>query len=150
MSDLLPVGPRDLEALENIRTAMYACNAADTSHLHYQTGGTFGFMHASFIDAATVIFSADVANRLMDYIINNGENVEYNLNIIRDELCPVCQRWIYDSNDHCSECGTCVGDKHSTDCVELECLGHESLSGAHMGTSAYCNGECRPKKFERS
>jgi hypothetical protein len=29
------------------------------------------------------------------------------------------------------------------ECVELECPGHESLNGAHMGESVYCDGTCQ-------
>ena len=142
MSERLSLGNYDLEALEAIRTAMYACNSAENRHLQIQTG-TFGFMHDGFIDAATAIFNKEVANRLMSYLIDNGENVSYNLNIIRDEMCGVCSGYL---EKHCHECGTCPGYDHNNSCSELACLGHETLDGP-AGISAYCDGACRPKQY---
>jgi len=143
---MLEIKDQDLTALQAILDAMYACNAAESHHLQIQRGGTFGLVHDAFIDAATHLFDNEVATRLMGYCVNNGENVAYNLNILRDELCGVCKQWIEDN--HCPECGTCVGDKHAVDCSELTCLGHESVDAAHFGVSAYWNGACRPQVFE--
>ena len=144
---MLDIKPRDLEALEAIRTAMYACNAAETYYLQVQgvSGhGTFCRMHDALIDAAGQLFNGGVAYKLMQYIIDNGENVAYNLDLIRNEICPVCQQW--QDNNHCTECGVCVAEHHNADCSELVCLGHETTDGP-AGISAYCDGTCRTKLF---
>lgn len=87
MTNLLPIGPRDLEALEAIRTAMYACNAAESYRLQSQSG-TYGQMYDAMVDAvAAIFFSQEVGRRLTRRIIDNGENVKYNLDIIRGEMC---------------------------------------------------------------
>lgn len=48
----------------------------------------------------------------------------------------------YDGCDHCPECGC---EQYETpDCGHTaECEGHESLDGAYMGVTVYCDGTCR-------
>lgn len=143
----LTLQPNDLAALQAIRDAMSACNAAETMHLRYQTSGTFGFIYDAFIDAATVLLGGRVrAGRLLHIIMENGEDVTQSLANLNQELCGVCRQWIDEYENHCLECGTCKGDKHSKDCNELVCLGHETTDGP-MGVSVYCDGACRSVIF---
>lgn len=42
----------------------------------------------------------------------------------------------------CTYPGECEDDDDDDD--DTGCPGHESLSGAHMGESVYCDGSCQP------
>lgn len=141
-TQLFPISKQDLAALQAIQDAMMACNAANTYHLQLQPGGTYGRVHDAFIDAATHLIGADNAERLMYYLIDSGESVAYCLDLVRSELCGACEYRIDNTDHHCSECGTCTGHRHSTDCSERSCLGHETLNGP-AGIAAYCDGSCR-------
>lgn len=136
----------DIAALQAIRNAMMACNAAFTPHLQHQVGGTFGFMHDGFLDAATALIGTDGAEQLMYYLIDTGDSVTWCLNTLRQDFCGVCEKRIDDLSAHCSECGVCVGTKHSANCSEIACLGHQTLDGP-AGITAYCRDECRPAFF---
>jgi hypothetical protein len=142
----LEIKENDLIALDALWKATQACNMADTTHLHYQFGGTWGLAKDAFIDAATAIFGSDVAQRLYDMVINNGEDVAYQLNYMRNELCEHCSEFLDEKHCEDMDCRACDGTAHKPECYELECLGHESTDGP-MGIAVYCNSACRPLIF---
>jgi hypothetical protein len=141
---MLEIKPNDLAALEALWKATQACNLADTTHLQHQFGGTWGLAQQAFADAATAIFNSDVAQRLYDGVIYNGEDVAWQLNRLRSEMCKSCGGFL--DTDHCedTDCQACPGTAHASTCFELECLGHETTDGP-MGITVYCDITCRPR-----
>jgi hypothetical protein len=74
--------PNDIAALEALRFAMVACNGADTTALHYQHGGAYGYAYEGLLNAATALFGPRKARLFLDIIIDSGENVAYCLDYI--------------------------------------------------------------------
>lgn len=141
---MLEIKANDLAALDALWKATQACNLADSNHLQHQFGGTWGLAQQAFMDAATAIFGAKVAQRLYDMVIENGEDVAYQLDYMRNGLmCKACGDFL--DENHCEDidCQACPGTAHKPECYELECLGHESTDGP-MGVTAFCDTSCRP------
>lgn len=143
----LDIKDNDLAALDALWKATQACNMADTNHLQHQFGGTWGLAQQAFMDAATAILGANVAQRLYDMVIENGEDVAYQLGYMRTHMiCGSCQGFL--DENHCEDydCQACPGTAHKATCFELECLGHETTDGP-MGITVYCDNSCRTKIF---
>lgn len=80
------LAPNDLAALQALRDAMMACNAAETTTLQYQHEGTYGLAHDALIHAATVLLGEHKANLLMHILIDSGEDVAYCLARVDEEI----------------------------------------------------------------
>src|SRR5258708_4223677 len=118
---MLEIKNNDLTALDALWTAVQACNLANTTHLHYQYGGTWGLAKDAFIDAATAIFDAKIAQRLYTMLIENGEDVAYQLELmVQSEICKTCSQF-FDEETHCTECGACPYKHHNAECYEIAC-----------------------------
>jgi hypothetical protein len=83
----------ELELVETLRTALYKANALDGDHA-YENGGSYGTIKVALI--TTLAFAIhksttypvtpfteceDIARRIYDEVVDNGEDVKYNIDL---------------------------------------------------------------------